>query len=104
MAETVREGEVFVVHTHPVMRSSPGHFDKDLQKAGNHIEAVIDWNGQVTYYSKAGFKNVRGADGMLQPLRGYEAGFIDRNGVIIGFARVDIIEQAGATTIKVVRR
>jgi uncharacterized membrane protein len=104
MAETVREGEVFVVHTHPVMRSSPGHFGKDLQKAGKHIEAAIDWNGQVTYYSKAGIKNVRGPDGMLQPLRGYEAGFIDRNGVIIGFARVDIIEQAGATTIKVVRR
>ena len=70
LKESIKEGEIFVVHTHPVMRSSPGHFGKDLQKAGKHVEAVVDWSGQVTYYSKSGIMNPRGADGILEPLIG----------------------------------
>ena len=39
------------------------HFAKDLGEAGKNLEAAVDWNGQVTYYSKAGIMNPRGPDG-----------------------------------------
>jgi hypothetical protein len=104
LTESLKEGEVFVVHTHPIMRSSPRHFTKDLEMAGKNVEAVVDWNGQVTFYSKSGIMNPRGPDGILQPMRAYEAGFVDRDEKIIGFAKIDIIESAAGTVIKVVPR
>jgi hypothetical protein len=94
-------GEVFVVHTHPVMRSSPGHFGVDLARADKHVEAVIDWSGLVTYYNKAGIKNPRNAGGWLEPLRGYESAFLDKNNNIIGFARIDLIDGPTGTHIRV---
>jgi hypothetical protein len=63
----VAKGEVFVMHTHPVMASEPGHFRLDVSVAGKHVEAVIDWSGQITYYNKTGLKNpVR--NGLVDPM------------------------------------
>ncbi len=97
----LKAGEVFVVHTHPVLRSVPGHFKKDLEKAGKHIEAVVDWNGTVIYFSKAGIKNPRNPGGWLEPLLDYEAAFMDGSGNIVGFSKVDLIDGAGGVTVKV---
>src|SRR5678815_5698176 len=49
--------EVFVVHTHPVMETRAEHFGIDLDAAGKHTEAVIDWSGRITYFNKSGIKN-----------------------------------------------
>jgi hypothetical protein len=97
----LRAGEVFVVHTHPVLRSVPLHFQKDLENAGKHIEAVIDWNGTVVYFSKAGIKNPRNPGGWLEPLLDYEAAFMDSAGNIVGFSKVDLIDAVGGVTVKV---
>ncbi len=98
---SLKAGEVFVVHTHPVLRSVPGHFKQDLEKAGKHIEAVVDWNGTIVYFSKAGIKNPRNAGGWLEPLVDYEAAFMDSSQNIIGFSKVDIVDGAFGAAIKV---
>ncbi len=46
-------GEIFVVHTHPVMRTLKSHFKVDVPNAGDRVEAVIDWGGQIAYFSKS---------------------------------------------------
>lgn len=97
----LKAGEVFVVHTHPVLRSFPGHFKKDLEKAGRHVEAVVDWSGTVVYFSKSGIKNPRNPGGWLEPLVDYEAAFMDGSENIIGFAKVDVVDGVGGATIKV---
>ena len=97
----IKAGEVFVVHTHPVMRSNPGDLSIDLRKAGKHVEAVIDWSGLVIYYSKSGIKNARHPGGWLEPLKGFEAAFMDKNKNIVGFARVDVIDGPNGAYIKV---
>jgi hypothetical protein len=101
LQKQLKAGEVFVVHTHPVLRSVPGHFQKDIEKAGKHIEAVVDWNGTVIYFSKAGIKNPRNPGGWLEPLVDYEAAFMDSSGNIVGFSKVDFIDAASGVTVKV---
>jgi hypothetical protein len=97
----LEKGEVFVVHTHPVFRSHQGHFDVDLANAGKHVEAAIDWSGNVIYFSKSGIKNPRNVAGFLDPLLGYEAAFLDEAGNIVGFSKVDLIDTANGTIVKV---
>lgn len=97
----IREGEVFVMHTHPVVRSESRHFTKDLANAGKQVEAVIDWSGNITYFSKTSIRNPIRADGVVEPLLGFEAAFIDANGAIVGFGKVDIIDQAAGAVVKV---
>jgi hypothetical protein len=101
LEKTLKKGEVFVVHTHPVLRSVPGHFTKDLEKAGKHIEAAVDWNGNVVYFSKAGIMNPRNAGGWLEPLVDYEAAFMDSSQNIIGFSKIDIVDGVSGATLKV---
>jgi hypothetical protein len=100
LTKQVKKGEVFVVHTHPVLVSDSQHFAKDLQQAGRNLEAVVDWNGMITYYNKSGIKNPR-PTGKIEPLLDYDAGFIGQDGTIIGFARVDMIPYGDKTTVKV---
>ena len=96
----VAKNEVFVMHTHPVMVSEPSHFNLDVSVAGKHIEAVIDWNGRITFYNKTGLKNpIR--NGITEPLRDYQAAFMDAQGNIIGFGRVDIIDGPNGAQVKV---
>lgn len=94
-------GEVFVVHTHPVMISKQSHFDLDLPNAGKHVEAVVDWSGQITYFSKTGIKNPVRPDGTIEPLLGYQAAFLNESGGIGGFAKIDIIDGPDGATVKV---
>ena len=47
LVKQLMPGEVFVVHTHPVVLTKKGHFDLDIPNSGKHIEAVIDWSGQM---------------------------------------------------------
>lgn len=89
------------MHTHPMAVSKLEHFGVDLRNAGKHTEAVIDWSGQVTYYSKRGVLNASRPDGTLEPLIDYEASFLDERGVIVGYARVDIVDTPSGTRIKV---
>jgi hypothetical protein len=95
----IAKDEVFVMHTHPVMTSMKDDFGIDLAKAGKQVEAVVDWSGQVTYYSKAGIRNPISPQGYVEPLVGYKAAFIDQRGMIVGFARVDISVAAGGETV-----
>jgi hypothetical protein len=101
LTKQLKAGEVFVVHTHPVMLSKKGHFDLDIPNAGKHTEAVIDWSGQITYFNKTGIKNPIRPDGTVDPLLGYEAAFLNERGAIGGFAKIDIVDGLGGATIKV---
>jgi hypothetical protein len=47
-------GDDFLIHTHPVYESEPGHFTLDIRNASKATEAVIDWGGNVTYFNKYG--------------------------------------------------
>ncbi len=96
----VAKSEVFVAHTHPVMVSKAEHFRLDVSVAGKQIEAVVDWSGRVTYYNKTGLKNPL-RNGLVEPLEGYQAAFMDANGNIVGFAKVDIIDGPGGMHIMV---
>jgi hypothetical protein len=97
----IADGEVFVLHTHPVAVSRKEHFGIDLANAGKHVEAVIDWSGQITYYSKTGIINPISPLGFVEPLEGYSAAFLDATGSIVGFARVDIIDGPTGAVVKV---
>jgi len=63
--------------------------------------AVIDWSGNITYYSKAGLKNTVRPNGIVEPLLDYEAAFLNARGAVVGFATVDIIDQAAGAVVKV---
>lgn len=97
----IGEGEVFVMHTHPVAVSETKHFRKDLANADMHTEAVIDWMGNITYYNKAGIRNSKRQDGTIEPLLDFKAAFMDSNGIIVGYARIDIIDQTDGAIVKV---
>jgi len=101
LVDDILPGEVFIMHTHPVMVTKTEHFGRDLQVAGKHVEAVVDWSGQVTYFSKAGLKNASRLDGTVEPLVGYQAAFMNQDGSIIGFAKIDIIDGPNGATVKV---
>ena len=101
LVKQLMPGEVFVVHTHPVVLTKKGHFDLDIPNSGKHIEAVIDWSGQITYFNKTGLKNPVRPDGTVEPLLGYEAAFVNERGAIAGFATIDIVDGPNGTTIKV---
>jgi hypothetical protein len=47
-------GEQFLVHTHPVMNTAPGHLALDIANSGSTIEAVIDWGGNITHFNSGG--------------------------------------------------
>jgi hypothetical protein len=97
------EGEVFVVHTHPVVKTLATHFDIDLPHAGERVEAVIDWGGQITYFDKTGIKNPIRPDGTVEALHGYHAAFLDADGNIVGFGKIDVTDTAAGARIKVTR-
>lgn len=101
LTDDIRAGEVFIMHTHPVMTTRADHFNVDLSAAGKHVEAVVDWNGQVTYFSKSGIKNPVRPDGTVEPLLDYQAAFMNKDGSIVGFARIDVIDGPGGATVKV---
>lgn len=96
----VAKGEVFVMHTHPVMLTRQSHFELDLEVAGKHVEAVIDWSGRITYFNKTGLKNPV-QNGLVEPLQGYQAAFMDQSGNAVGFAKVDIIDSPGGARVVV---
>jgi hypothetical protein len=98
----ILESEVFILHSHPVMTSTVDDFGVDLAKAGKHVEAVVDWSGQLTYYSKSGIKNPVSPHGYIEPLVGYQAAFMDANGMIVGFARIDVEQTASGLIVRVV--
>lgn len=103
LTRQIKPGEVFVVHTHPVMTTDKSHFKTDLQNAGVHTEAVIDWNGQVTYFNKGGILNpVSPLDGRtVLPIEGYRAAFMGDDGKIVGYAKIDVIDGPSGSTVKV---
>lgn len=76
-------------------------FRIDLKNAGAAVEAVIDWNGNITYYSKAGFRNRVRPDGVVEPLLNYRAAFIDEAGNVVATGRVNIRDGAGKTKVEV---
>jgi hypothetical protein len=49
-----RESDRVLVHTHPTMESIPSHFNYDISVAGDFVEAVIDWAGNITHFNKNG--------------------------------------------------
>jgi len=101
LKKQLKTGELFIAHTHPVITTKNDHFDLDLPNAGRHTEAVIDWSGQITYFSRNGFKNPIRPNGVVEPLLDYKAAFIGENGAIVGYADIDIIDQTTGVTIMV---
>jgi hypothetical protein len=93
--------EIFIAHTHPVMTTTKSDFRIDIANAGKHVEAVVDWSGLVTYFDKTGIKNPISPAGYVEPLANYRAAFMNDQGKIVGFARIDIIDTPGGTKIKV---
>jgi hypothetical protein len=101
LKKQLKTGELFIAHTHPVVTTRNSHFDLDLPNAGRHTEAVIDWSGQITYFSRNGLKNQTRPNGLVESLLDYKAAFIGENGAIIGYADIDIIDQTTGVTIRV---
>lgn len=101
LTKQIHPGELFLAHTHPVVTTLKSHFDLDVQNAGRHVEAVIDWSGHVTYFSRNGIKNPIGINGIVEPLVDYKAAFIGGDGAIVGYADIDILDQATGVAIKV---
>ena len=102
LTKQIREGEVFVAHTHPVFQSKSGHFKADLPNAAWNREAVIDWDGMVTVFSEAGIKNERiGKSEYLKPLENLDLGFLTKDGRFVGFAKVTVVDGPDGITGKV---
>lgn len=101
LTKQILPGELFLAHTHPVVTTLKSHFDLDLQNAGRHVEAVIDWSGHITYFSRSGIKNSTGLHGVVEPLINYRAAFLSDSGDIVGYADIDIVDQATGVAIKV---
>lgn len=101
VGESVSVDVSFVVHTHPMVVSRRADFRIDLTNAGKRVEAVVDWSGQITYFSKNNIKNAVRRDGIVEPLLGYKAAFLNDRGDIVGFGEVDILDSATTTTVKV---
>ena len=53
-AVTFRGSDVPLVHTHPVFESFNRHFEIDVREAGDLIEAVVDWGGNITHFNRTG--------------------------------------------------
>lgn len=49
----------------------------------------------------AGIKNPVRPDGTVEPLLDYQAAFMNKDGSIVGFARIDVIDGPGGATVKV---
>ena len=94
----VRPGEIFLVHTHPVMTSEPGHFSgTDIPNAGVRVEAVVDWNGLITYFNRDGVLNPRSeTTGVVLPMD-YNAGFMNPEGMIVGYGTIRWIPLGDGT-------
>lgn len=69
--------------------------------ASNCVEAAIDWSGDITYYNKAGLKSPVRPNGIVEPLLGFEAAFLNHRGAVVGFATVDIIDEIAGAVVKV---
>jgi hypothetical protein len=99
---TLRTGDRFLVHTHPVAVSRKAEFAVDLKKAGKEIEAVVDWNGNITFYDKAGIRNPVRADGVVEPARNLHVAFLDERGNVRALATVNTSPAGGAIELEVV--
>ena len=104
LKKQIAPGEVFVVHTHPIFRSDKSHFGTDLAKAGKNTEAVVDWSGQIIYFNKNGLLNDLTDYGGVKPMRDdFQAAFLDAQGQIVGYGKIDVLADAsGKTRVKVV--
>jgi hypothetical protein len=54
MSSMRRADEAWLLHTHPVYVSEPGHFALDIRTATSRVEAVVDWGGNVTHFNNTG--------------------------------------------------
>jgi hypothetical protein len=96
----IRPGEVFVVHTHPVFRSQKSHFGVDIPNAGKHTEAVVDWSGQIIYFNKTGVLNPISPSGLVEPMpTSFQSAFMNAEGQIVGYAKIDVLVDDGRKTI-----
>ena len=101
LKKQLKPGEIFLAHTHPVVTTMKDHFDLDLPNSGRHVEAVVDWSGQITYFNRNGIKNPTRSTGLVAPLLDYKAAFIDENGAIVGYADIDILDQSAGVSIRI---
>jgi hypothetical protein len=100
----IRLGETFMVHTHPVAASMRGELTYDLKKAGEHVEGVIDWNGNLILFNRDGVKNPVNRFGYYDAVpEGTPIGFLNADGHIVGYAKVKATGTSdGATVVKVI--
>lgn len=97
MSAQVRPGEIFLVHTHPVMTSETGHFSGvDIPSAGARVEAVVDWSGMITYFNREGVLNPRSGTGVVEPMD-YNAGFMNAQGMIVGYGTIRWVPLGNGT-------
>jgi hypothetical protein len=104
LTKDIVPGEVFVVHTHPVFSSNKSHFGLDIPNAGKHTEAVVDWSGQIIYFNKTVVLNPTTPNGLVQPMpANFQAVFLDAQGRIVGYGKIEVLSDAsGKTRVKVV--
>ncbi|MEQ1508620.1 MAG: hypothetical protein ABMB14_40690, partial [Myxococcota bacterium] len=86
-----RRGEIFLIHTHPVLQSDPGHFFRDWDERSNATwEMVLDWSGNAIFFRPADpgtFRNPRDLErgGWLIGLPEFRTDFLDDAGDIVGY-------------------
>lgn len=54
----LRPGEIFIVHTHPVVRSLEDHIRADLRSATDTLEGALDWANVLLCYDRTGLYNL----------------------------------------------
>jgi hypothetical protein len=113
---SMRPGETFVVHTHPVYVSKGDHFVRyDLPTAGPHVEGVVDWSGRIIYFKEqiplpsgemgGGVLNPKNRYGMLEDMpKTFKAAFMDDNGNIVGYARLEVRTELKTVVVNGVKQ
>ena len=98
---SILPGERFLVHTHPMAVSRKDHFSLDLRKAGDDIEAAVDWNGNITFYNGNGIKNPVRNDGVVESGFFVRVAFLDENGNVKAVARTRAVRSKSSADIEV---
>lgn len=50
--EHLRPGDIFIVHTHPVVRSRASHVELDIRYAHDRLEGALDWSNVLLCYDR----------------------------------------------------
>jgi hypothetical protein len=81
--------------------SRKGEFFVDLKMAGEDVEGVLDWSGNLVLYNKHGFKNAVRPDGIIEPPRRMRVAFLDKRGEVWAVVPIRASVTGSSTSLEV---